>query len=222
MWNWTAEKTAKWLTPAIEMPYLVERWGSMDFCRILDNGCGPGRHSIYFAQKGFCVTGLDQSETALSHLSGWAQEENLSIYTVSGSIFSLPFPENYFDGIIDYNVSYHTDTAGFLRAIAELHRVLRPGGECYITLLSQSAPSFISAPPEAHLDQYTLIHAGGTPHFYGSREALGQLFGGFTMALPPREICTRGLDSSEESTHFHLLLKKEQLCENSEKNIQSF
>lgn len=208
MWNWNREKTEKWLTPAMEMPYLAERWQSLGFRDVLDNGCGPGRHGIYFARKGFSVTGLDQSREALSYFRHWGGEENLTVQAVEGDIFQLPFPENRFDGVIDYNVSYHTDTAGFSCAVKELRRVLRPGGELYITLLSQSDPGFQNAPEAEHVDDFTLVHAGGTPHFYGSREHLAEIFEGFTMAIPPREIRTAGLDNPKESTHFHLLLRK--------------
>ena len=208
MWNWDEGKTAKWLTPAVEMAYLAERWQSLGFRDVLDNGCGPGRHGIYFAGKGFAVTGLDQSREALRHFESWAREKSLRVQAVEGDIFQLPFPEGAFDGIIDYNVSYHTDTAGFFRAVGELRRVLRPGGELYITLLSQSDPGFQNASDSEHVDEFTLVHAGGTPHFYGKREELEEIFAGFTMALPPREIRTAGLDNPKESTHFHLLLKK--------------
>ena len=64
-WNWTAEKTAQWLQPAIEAPYLALRWHQRGFHDFLDNGCGPGRHAMFFAARGFRVTALDQSEQAL-------------------------------------------------------------------------------------------------------------------------------------------------------------
>ncbi len=208
MWNWNPEKTKNWLTPAIEMPYIAARWRSLGFQTVLDNGCGPGRHGIFFAREGFTVTGLDQSDQGLSYFADWAERLGLTVTAQKGDIFALPFPDETFDGIIDYNVSYHTDTQGFLKAVSELRRVLKPGGECYMTLLSQSDPGFRTAPAEEHIDRFTLVHAGGTPHFYGSREDLEEIFSGFTMAIPPREIRTAGLDSKKESTHFHVLLKK--------------
>ena len=39
-WNWTEEKTAQWLQPAIEAPYLALRWKEQGFWHFLDNGCG--------------------------------------------------------------------------------------------------------------------------------------------------------------------------------------
>ena len=211
MWIWNEEKTAKWLDPAIEMHYLAARWAAMGFRAVLDNGCGPGRHGIFFAHKGFSVTGLDQSRQVLDYFENWAREQGLTVTAVQGDIFSLPFPDESFDGIIDYNVSYHTDTEGFFRAVSELRRVLRPGGEVYITLLSQSDPGFRDAPEEEHIDRYILVHAGGTPHFYGRKDDFSEIFSGFSMAIPPREIRTAGRDSAKESTHYHLLLKKESL-----------
>ena len=210
-WNWTAEKTAQWLQPAIEAPYLALRWKEQGFNQFLDNGCGPGRHAIFFASQGFWVTALDQSEQALEYLGGWAKETGAAAELVQGDLFHMPFASDCFDCIMDYNASYHTDTAGYLQAISQLRRVLRPGGEVYLTLLSQNDPGFLSAPPESHADRCTLLHEGGTPHFYGCQEDFPELFRGFSMAMPPREICTRGPGSAKESVHYHLLLKKEEL-----------
>ena len=210
-WDWNEEKTKQWLEPAIEAYYLAHRWNQAGFRRLLDNGCGPGRHAVYFAAQGLSVTGLDQSVEALSYLSAWAQREGLRVSTMEGSLFQQPFPDESFDCVMDYNASYHTDTAGYRQAISELRRILKPGGEVYMTLLSQNDPGFSAAPPEAHVDAYTLMHQGGTPHFYGRPQDFDQLFAGFSMALPPREIRTCGPGSSKESVHYHLLLKKESL-----------
>ena len=210
-WNWTAEKTAQWLQPALEAPYLALRWKEQGFAQFLDNGCGPGRHAIFFVSQGFQVTALDQSEQALEYLGDWAKKTKLAVESVRGDLFHMPFAADRFDCIMDYNASYHTDTAGYLQAISQLRRVLRPGGEVYLTLLSQNDPGFLSAPPESHVDRYTLLHEGGTPHFYGCQEDFSELFQGFSMAMPPREIRTRGPGSTKESVHYHLLLKKEEL-----------
>lgn len=210
MWNWDREKTARWLTPAPEMDYLAERWRGKGFHTLLDSGCGPGRHAVYFAKKGFCVTGLDQSPEALAYLTQWARREDLAVKAQQGDLFHLPFPADSFDCIVDYNASYHTDTAGYKQAVAELHRVLRPGGEVFLTLLSQRDAKYQQADAAEKLDRFTLRHAGGTPHFYAGREDLEEIFRGFTLALPPREVIAPGLDNPTESIHFHLLLCKNQ------------
>lgn len=210
-WNWTEEKAVQWSVPAIEAPYLALRWQESRFRDMLDNGCGPGRHALFFARQGFTVTGLDLSAEALGYLTAQAEAAELAVNAVEGNLFHMPFLDGSFDCIMDYNASYHTDTSGYHQAVRELHRVLRPGGEVYLTLLSQNDPSFRAAPPEAHTDRYTLLHEGGTPHFYGCAEDFGTLFPGFSMAMPPREIRTCGPGSAKESVHYHLLLKKESL-----------
>ena len=196
------------MQPAIEIPYLAERWKSCGFNTFLDSGCGPGRHALYFAKSGFLVTALDQSPEALDNLKQVSAERALRLNIVQGDIFHMPFADNSFDCLLDYNVSYHTDTAGYFAALKELKRVLRPGGEAYLTLLSQNDPAFQSAGEAEHADCFTLIHAGGTPHFYAARNQLEELFTGFEFSIPVREIKSAGIDSGKESIHFHLLLQK--------------
>lgn len=208
-WNWDPDKTARWLEPAVEMPYLAERWSGLGFRRLLDNGCGPGRHAVYFAKKGFAVTGLDQSPEALDYLRAWAGREEVSVTAEQGDLFAMPFADGSFDCIVDYNASYHTDTAGYRRAVSELHRVLKPGGEVFLTLLSRRDDVYQNASPVEKLDRFTLRHDGGTPHFYGGREDLAAIFQGFSLALPAREVIAPGLDNPRERIHFQLLLKKE-------------
>lgn len=206
-WNWNAEKTARWVNPAMEIPWLAKRWKNKGFQNVLDNGCGPGRHAICFAKEGLMTVGFDKSEEALAYLTKWAQREELDLVCVQGDISEMPFEDESFDGVLDYNASYHTDTPGFMRAVSEICRVLKPGGELYITLLSQNDSGFLSAAPEAHIDEFTLAHSGSTPHFYGKKEALGEIFAGFRVENL-REIRTAAIDSGEERTHFHILLQK--------------
>lgn len=210
-WDWNEEKTRRWLEPASGMDRLAARWKAMGFQKLLDRGCGPGRHAIFFAKLGFQVTGMDLSPEALGYLERWARQERLSVRTVEGDMFHMPFPEDSFDCVLDYNVSFHTDTAGYLRTVKELRRVLRPGGEVYLTLKSRKDPAFLRAGQEEHIDRFTLGRQGGTPHFYADQEDFPELFQGFSLAEPPREVRAPGLDNPTESVHYHLLLRKEEV-----------
>lgn len=206
-WDWNEEKTARWLEPAIEIPWLALRWKNAGFAQVLDNGCGPGRHAMYFAKAGLCATGMDKSDQARDYLTAWARKEDLPVAVVEGDILAMPFPDESFDAVLDYNASYHMCAEDFYRAIGEIRRVLKKGGELYMTLLSQNDVKFIQAPEEDHLDQFTLSHAGSTPHFYGRKESLGEIFAGFAP-INIREITASAIDSGEERIHFHLLLRK--------------
>ena len=207
-WNWDAEKTGRWLEIAVEMPYLAQRWSGEGFHDLLDNGCGPGRHAIYFAKRGFAVTGFDQSRQALDYLTAWAAREKVAVNIREGDLFSMPFASEQFDCIVDYNASYHTDTAGYQRAVSEMRRVLRPGGEVFLTLLSRRDTAYREAEMADKLDRFTVQYAGSAPHFYAGREDLEEIFRGFQFVLPPREVIAPGLDNPKQSVHFQLLLKK--------------
>ena len=206
-WDWNEEKTARWLEPAMEIPWLTLRWKKAGFKAVLDNGCGPGRHAMFFAREGLSATGMDKSDQAREYLTAWAKAENLPVSVVEGNILKMPFESGSFDAVLDYNASYHMCAEDFYHAISEIHRVLKPGGELYMTLLSQNDVKFKSAPPEDHLDEFTLSHAGSTPHFYGKKESLGEIFAGF-QPISVREIKASAIDSGEERIHFHLLLRK--------------
>ena len=124
-------------------------------------------------------------------------------------MFTLPFPDETFDCVVDYHASFHTDTAGYLRGVAELRRVLRPGGEAYVTVKSKQDAKYLEAPAPDHRDRFTLLHADGAPHIYAAESELAELFPGFSFAAPPAEIREPGMASPEERAHYHLLLRKE-------------
>ena len=67
--------------------------------RILDIGCGIGRHSIELAKRGYTVTAVDLSESMLLRAKEKAKEQNLSVDFQRHDARSLPF-KNEFDTAI--------------------------------------------------------------------------------------------------------------------------
>jgi 2-polyprenyl-3-methyl-5-hydroxy-6-metoxy-1,4-benzoquinol methylase len=67
--------------------------------RILDVGCGTGRHSIELTRRGYSVTGIDLSESQLQRAREKARENNLKIDFLRHDARDLPF-ENEFDAAI--------------------------------------------------------------------------------------------------------------------------
>jgi len=89
--------------------------------RVLDAGCGTGNNLIHLGRRGSAV-GVDLSEEALRFCRG------RGVTTVGGNLLQLPFRDGSFDCVTSFDVLYHrwvTDDRG---AVAELARVLRPGG----------------------------------------------------------------------------------------------
>src|SRR5713226_10083374 len=64
--------------------------------RVLDLGCGAGRHSILLGKAGFQVVSLDISETALTILEGRLKTASIDNVTlVKDDMLELPFTDNY-------------------------------------------------------------------------------------------------------------------------------
>lgn len=91
---------------------------------ILDCGMGPGRLLVELAQRGWSVAGIDVSGEMVARARNRlpASADRL----VQGSIESLPFPTESFDAAVATGVLEYVDDLP--RALAEVTRVLRPGG----------------------------------------------------------------------------------------------
>ena len=111
-WEWNKDNNPIWLTPSEESYYISNRWKKSDFRKILDFGCGLGRHSVYFAKEGFDVTAFDLSPEAIENLRKWSEREKLNIDIKTADMLELPYADNSFDGIFAYHVISHTDTSG--------------------------------------------------------------------------------------------------------------
>jgi demethylmenaquinone methyltransferase/2-methoxy-6-polyprenyl-1,4-benzoquinol methylase len=90
--------------------------------RVLDACCGTGDLALADESAGGTVTGLDFSESMLER----ARRKSGSIEWIRGDALALPFPDASFDAVtVGFGVRNVTDLE---RGLAELRRVLRPGG----------------------------------------------------------------------------------------------
>lgn len=93
---------------------------------VLEIGCGTGVHTRLLAQSGANVTAVDLTPTAVEFTTRRLTHAGLLANVVEADAESLPFPEASFDFVWSWGVIHHsTDTD---RVIAEISRVLRPGG----------------------------------------------------------------------------------------------
>jgi SAM-dependent methyltransferase len=107
--------------------------------RVLDLGCGGGRHAFEAARRGAVVTAVDLDLAELKDVRGQTgamvvagEIPEGTVAAVNGDALRLPFADGTFDRIIASEVMEHIpDDAG---AAAELTRVLRPGGTMAVTV----------------------------------------------------------------------------------------
>jgi ubiquinone/menaquinone biosynthesis C-methylase UbiE len=99
---------------------------------LLEVGCGIGVDSIQLAKRGFNVTAVDLTENALTVARQFAEQRGVSIDFRLGNAEGLDFPDASFDAVYSFGVLHHTPDIE--RSVAEVRRVLRPGGTAYVML----------------------------------------------------------------------------------------
>jgi len=110
-----------------EVPAMRRLIGDVRGLRILDLGCGQGRYSIWCAQWGARVVGLELSERMVALGRAAAERARVTVDFRVGPASDLAhFPSASFDGVVSgMAVDYFDDLPA---VAAQIHRVLRPGG----------------------------------------------------------------------------------------------
>ena len=128
---------------------------------LLEVGSGIGVDSIQLAKRGYKVTAVDLTDFRLGNAEG------------------LDFPDASFDAVYSFGVLHHTPDIE--RSVAEVHRVLRPGGTAYVMLyhrdsLVNLAHRVLRLPYESPVDRND--HCPVVYTF--SRGGVRKLFGAFS------------------------------------------
>jgi len=114
--------------------------------RVLDAGCGFGRNLVYLLRAGAEIYALDASAEGVGHVRALARElqpglpdENFRV----GAIEKMPFADGFADAVICNSVLHFArDEQHFFQMVAELWRVLRPGGMLFCRLGSRIGMEF--------------------------------------------------------------------------------
>jgi len=183
-WDWKVAKAPWWEKPSPEVYPLIKSWQKQCFKKILDLGCGIGRHSILFAKKGFDVDAFDLSESGIKELKEIIKKKKLPIKLKVGDMLSLPYKDNSFDCLLAYHVVYHTDEQGIEKIIKEIKRVLKPQGEFFLDFNSKMSSTFKDK-RNKHLTDNVLFktegHEIGIPHYYADKKDVDDLLKGFEI-----------------------------------------
>jgi ubiquinone/menaquinone biosynthesis C-methylase UbiE len=134
-WNSIFTKNGKvFIEPHPDIEEIVAIFQKKKFRKILDLGCGTGRHIIYLSKKGFEVYGLDASPKGLEIAQQWLVEENLEAKLIQHRIENqFPFVDDYFDAVISIQVIHHNLMKDILLTVKEIERVLKKDGYIFIT-----------------------------------------------------------------------------------------
>jgi len=124
---------APWMKKAVDFDRFRDK-------RLLEIGFGTGTDLLQFARAGALVTGVDLTprsiEIARRRFDVFDQQGEFLI----GDGENLSFPDESFDAVYSFGVLHHTPDT--VRAIREVHRVLRPGGKAIVMLYHRGSLAY--------------------------------------------------------------------------------
>ncbi len=150
--------------------------------KVLDLGCGNGRHAVFFAEQGFNTYGIDISEEAIKIAKAWLDEKGLKADLKVGDIEKLPFKDNSFDLVVLSGSLDHILFSKAKEIMKEVRRVSAPGAYVYVTLRSTEDSEFGRG---EKVERNTFIlkegYEKGIIQHYFDLEQIEELLGGFKI-----------------------------------------
>ena len=180
------EKGKVFIEPHPEIERISKIFQERGVKRILDLGCGTGRHLIFLSKKGFEVYGMDASAKALEIAQEWLDEENLDIKLFLNRMENrFPYDDNFFDAIMSIQVIHHNLMKNIIFTVNEISRILKPKGLIYITFPKLGGGSKLDDWELKEIEKGTYIpQAGkekGLPHHFFTIEEIFQVFHSYEL-----------------------------------------
>jgi SAM-dependent methyltransferase len=180
-----ADPTMQRLPPNPEVMGLVPELQARGVRRVLDAGCGAGRHLLPLAAAGFTVVGVDREWGVLRELSLRLRGMPAAAWLALGDLKGLPLREGSFEAVLSVNVINH----GYARDVAayclELDRLLKPAGLLFIMASGREAGEVVRLPETVELEPGTLVQIatpdGELVHHFPTPESLAAHFPGYTI-----------------------------------------
>ena len=150
---------------------------------MLDLGCGSGNNAVFLAENGFTVFGIDGSSSGIEICKERFRERGLQGEFVVGDFLSLPYEAERFDFVLDRESLYANRRADIKEAIAQVYRVLKPGGLFCSFMYSTDHPHAGRSGEEIEPNTFQDVRTGrfvGITHYADLRDIL-DLFRDFSV-----------------------------------------
>ena len=182
---------------------------ALEGLRVLDLGCGTGKNSIFLAERGSIVTGVELSDTALNIANERAEEAGVGIDWIQGSFgASFSFPDNSYDIVLDVVSSNSLTEKERQKCVSETVRVLRPGGYVFVKALckdgDKNAQNLLKKFPGPEFDTYVQPKTGITERVF-AKEAILKVYQDFAVLHMERKSSYTIFDGKPFKRNFWLL-----------------
>jgi ubiquinone/menaquinone biosynthesis C-methylase UbiE len=108
--------------------------------KILDCGAGgPVPPLALFHQHGFEGWGIDNSEVQLNRARKFCEEQGIELHLREGDMRRIPFEAESFDYVYEHYSMCHLSKRDTALAVGEMYRVLKPGGLCFLGVISMDS-----------------------------------------------------------------------------------
>jgi len=172
-------------TPPDTLVRLVES-GQVSSCRTVDFGCGAGNYAVWLAKQGFDVTGIDISPSAIALARKTSEKQGVSCtFIVADVLGDLPDVQGLFDFAFDWELLHHIFPEDRPRYLANVARLLAPGGKYLSVCFHEDDPQFGGS------GKYRTTGIG-TVLYFSSGEELRELFSPYFRILELRAVTITG------------------------------
>lgn len=201
-WAWneiyqTQGEVQRGILPTI--PDAVELFRKNRAVKVLDLGCGTGRHAIYLAQNGFEVTATDISEKGVAVTKNKAKKLGLTVTTACHDMRAIPFKNETFDAVLCTWVTGHGTRADMERHAQEMLRVLKPGGILFVDYQSKADENYgrgVAIERDTFLEN--MPGEEKIPHHYTDEPELREIYQGQDLEIRPFTYSYAGPDGKEK------------------------
>jgi len=188
--------------PLPEVVNMADRLSAEGRKRVLDIGCGLGRHTVYLAARGFDVTATDNAPAALTACRRALEQAGLTASLLEIDMREFPFSDAHFDGVISTQVIHHCDRATLAGIIANIARKLSPGG---IFVWAAPTPRHRECGKGREIEPGTWVdenhREGPVPHHYCTEQEIRELLAAF-------EIESLSQHETDGRWHWHVVARK--------------
>jgi len=147
--------------------------------RVLELGCGNGKTLVALARRGWDVTGVEISPSALELAGEELKRSGLGAKLEVANAGDLHFADGSFGAVFAYHVLDHLPAPERGRAVSEALRVLTPGGALYVRTFSANDMRYGTG---REVEPDTFERGTGIATHYFRPEEVESLLGGFSRS----------------------------------------